>query len=149
MTADRIIGALLFAIGAAFAAMALSLKVGFTSDTLGPRAYPLLVAVVLMVLSAALVLRHPPEGRASITWPGRARLFALGFALASFVIYAQLMPHVGFPLATALEVAALCLLFGARPLQAALTGVTTSAVLYLLFTRVLDLALPWGSLLES
>jgi putative tricarboxylic transport membrane protein len=53
---------------------------------------------------------------------------------------------LGFLLATALLALGVALLFGARWLAALLTGAATSAVLWALFDRVLDLPLPKGPL---
>lgn len=143
---DRALGLFFLVVGVAYAASAFQIKAGFTSDTLGPRAYPLLLAAVLVGLSLVKVVR-PRQGTA-LAMPDRASLIGIGLAVTSFVFYALLLEPVGFLVSTAVEVAFLCAVYGATWRQALLTGVITSGLLYGLFDLLLDLHLPAGTLLS-
>ncbi|MBO6638179.1 MAG: tripartite tricarboxylate transporter TctB family protein [Roseitalea sp.] len=141
---DRISGLFLLGVGVAFAIAALQLRTGFTSDNLGPKAFPLILAGGLVFLSICLLLRPGRGFRPS--WPSRSVALGLFLALLSLVLYANLILWLGFLVSTALEVFVLCLLYQARPLPAAVAGVLTSLALFGLFDWLLGLPLPNGTL---
>lgn len=58
--------------------------------------------------------------------------------------YAYLLVPLGFIVTTALEMTLLSMLFGAKPRQAAVGGLSFSVLVYLLFTQVLGVPLPVG-----
>ncbi|MBL4919264.1 tripartite tricarboxylate transporter TctB family protein [Szabonella alba] len=139
---DRLLGAFLLLVGIAYAVATSFIQVGFTSDTLGPRAVPYLLGFVLILLSAALILR--PARPVVIEWPRGAVLLSLGLAVGSFILYALAIEPLGFVISTILQVGFLSLLFGARPLPALIGAVLTTAALYGLFNFLLGLRLPGG-----
>jgi putative tricarboxylic transport membrane protein len=141
---DRLLGAFLLLVGIAYAALTGFIQVGFTSDTLGPRAVPYLLAFALIALSAALILR--PARPVVVEWPRGAVLLGLVLAVVSFVVYAVAIEPLGFVISTILQLGFLSLLFGARPLPALLGAVMTTAVLYGLFNFLLGLRLPGGQI---
>ena len=65
---DRIFGVfgLFLAIGFAFAAFAI--EESFLSDAVGPKTFPLIIAVILGLASAAIALRPDPELAAAEDW---------------------------------------------------------------------------------
>ena len=139
---DRIVGLFFLAVAVAYAAVTLQIASGYTSDALGPKALPLLLASALAVFSLFLIVR--PGGGFRPGWPPLATALNLGAAVLSFVVYAMLIVPLGFLVSTTLEVSVLCLLYAARPLQALAAGIVTSFLLYGLFDLLLGLPLPPG-----
>ncbi|UPY34997.1 tripartite tricarboxylate transporter TctB family protein [Sediminicoccus sp. KRV36] len=140
MTAGRVLGLLLLALAGLAIWSAQSLEVPFAADPLGPRAFPTAVALIMAACGALLLL---PRG-AAFEWP--ERLAAPPLLVVVMAGYALLLVPLGFLVATLLLASGVALLFGARPLAALVTGLITSAALWGLFDRVLDLPLPKGFL---
>ncbi len=127
-------------------------------EGLGPAFYPRLLAVVLaglacLVAGAALV-PQPAAGRPPA--PGAFRRSPLRAAalVGILVAYRLLLPVVGFPLATFAVLVAVMLFLApadrrARPaalgLMAACAALATAGV-FLLFTRVVKVPIPMGTL---
>jgi len=138
---DRIAGAAGLAGALAVGIEALSFRVDFLTDPLGPKALPLFAAALLG--AGSLVVLARPE--ANPGWPaagGRTRLAA---AVASFLAYAALLFPLGFFLATGLEGVVLSRLFGGKLTHSALAGVAISAALFVVFGWALGIALPMGA----
>lgn len=153
------------ALGVVLAALAVAVEattfdVAFPTDPLGPKAFPLLAAGLLVLGGGALVREARREARApgvgaresadpvpapgaSLT-PGGGRTIAL--AAASFVVYALLLAPLGFVPATTLTFAALARLFGGTLGRGALVGLVFALLLYVLFVYALGLPLPLGML---
>lgn len=140
ISAERILGALLIVLAALVLWSAQSLVVPFAADPLGPKGFPSAVAAILAVCGLLILLERGP----AFAWPERrAAPFLL---IAVMLAYALLMEPLGFLLATAGLALGVALLFGARAWLALVTGVVTSAALWALFDRLLDLPLPKGFL---
>ena len=139
---DRIFGVigLLLAIGFAFAALAI--EESFLSDAVGPKAFPLIVAAVLGLSSIVIALR--PD--AAPEWPSLGRLAEILAAVVVMILYAQLLPEIGFVFATALAATYLTWRLGSGPIASVLTGVGTSVGIYVIFHLVLGLSLARGPL---
>jgi putative tricarboxylic transport membrane protein len=140
--ADRIVGLLLFFGAVAYAWMASRLEVGFFADTVGPKPFPYIIGAGMALSSLYLMLRPDP----SPSWPGRSFWLPFALVLLSLVAYAYLLVPLGFIIATSLEMILLSLIFGAKPLQAALGGMGFSGLIYLLFTYGLGVPLPVGKI---
>ncbi len=140
MTAGRLLGVLLLALAGLAIWSAQSLEVAFAADPLGPRAFPTTVALLMALCGALLLIPRGPD----FDWP--ERLAAPPLLVLVLVSYALLLVPLGFLLATILLASSAALLFGARPFAALATGLITSACLWALFDRVLDLPLPKGLL---
>ena len=141
---DRLVGIFFLGVAVAYAAAALQIGSGYTSDRLGPKALPLILAGALSVFSLALILR--PRGSFIPRWPEPGVSLNLAAAVASFVVYALVIVPLGFIVSTTLEIAVLCLLHAARPHQAVIAGIVTTLVLYGLFDALLGLPLPPGEI---
>ncbi|OWU84378.1 membrane protein [Oceanicola sp. 22II-s10i] len=140
---DRIFGlfGVLLAIG--FALSALTIEESFLSDAVGPKAFPIIIAVILGISSAVIALRPDPEP----AWPPLARLVEIGAAVVVMILYAEFLPEAGFVIATAFAAGYLAWRLGSRPLEAVATGIGTSVGIYVIFHLVLGLSLargPWG-----
>lgn len=141
---DRLIGLFFLLVAVIYAVAAIQIKAGFTSDVLGPRPYPLLLAALLITLCLVKVVAPRPDGVGPRI--PRESLPRLAAAVASFVVYALLLEPLGFLVATMAETIVLCLLFGASLRQAAVAGASISVALYGLFDLLLDLHLPSGTI---
>lgn len=137
---DRIFGlfGVLLAIGYVFAALAI--QESFLSDVVGPKAFPLIIAAVLGLSSAAIALRPDPEP----AWPALMRLAEIAAAVVVMVLYAELLPEAGFIIATIFAAAYLAWRLGSHPLEALLTGLGVSLGIYVVFHLVLGLSLARG-----
>lgn len=137
---DRIFGVfgLLLAIGYTFAALAI--EESFLSDAVGPKAFPIIIAVILGLSSLAIVLRPDPEPH----WPPLARLAEIAAAIVVMILYAQLLPVVGFVIATAVASGYLAWRLGSSLIATVLTGVGTSVGIYVIFHLIFGLALARG-----
>jgi putative tricarboxylic transport membrane protein len=142
---NRLTGLFLLVVSSWYGYLAFNIKNSFFSDPLGSRAFPIVVASLLVPLAIILILRQPKP----VVWPGRVSYPPLLYAIGLFIAYAVLLPWFGFAIANTLIFAGIALIFGARPGQAALAAVVASGVLYLIFAVALDLYLPTGRLLEG
>jgi len=116
--------------------------VGFVTDPLGPKAFPLLATGQMLVAGVSLLAR-PADTSA---WPQGRGLLRLVTAVICLFSYALLLTTLGFFSTTVLGVAVFALLLGGRPVQALLAAAAISAALYVLFFYLLNVALPLGSL---
>ncbi|MFF1819261.1 tripartite tricarboxylate transporter TctB family protein [Kribbella sp. NPDC058245] len=114
-------------------------------DPAGPRFFPLLVTTAWLLFSIGYLiegLRAPkvkPEGDRS--WFEPVALAAL------LVLYALLVVPLGYVIATALLFFAAARVLGSRQLwRDAVVAVVLAVVVYIAFTRFLDISLPEGVL---
>ncbi len=134
---DRIFGfiGVLLAIG-----YALVIEESFLSDAVGPKAFPLIIAAVLGLSSAAIALKPDAEP----SWPGLKRLAELAAATVVLILYAELLPVLGFITSTALASAYLAWRLGSHPIEAVIVGVGIAVGIYVIFHLVLGLSLARG-----
>ena len=137
---DRIFGVigLLLAIGYAFSAMAI--QESFLSDVVGPKAFPLIIATILGLASLAIVISPDAEPQ----WPALGRLVEIGAAVVVLALYANLLPTLGFVIATALAASYMSWRLGSRPVEAVMVGIGTAIGIYVVFHTVLGLSLARG-----
>ncbi|WP_458789793.1 tripartite tricarboxylate transporter TctB family protein [Yoonia sp. MH D7] len=139
---DRIFGVfgVLLAIG--FAIAASQIKLSFLSDAVGPKAFPYIIATILGLSSAVIALRPDPEP----VWPPLAQFLEIVAAAVVMILYAELLPEIGFVIATAFAAAYLSWRLGSTLIGSVLTGVGTSVGIYVIFHLVLGLSLARGPL---
>jgi putative tricarboxylic transport membrane protein len=118
--------------------------------TSGPRFVPLLVAIGLIVLSAAFLLRtwvrpdvdlaeRSAEEDAATNWA------TPGLIMAALVVYAFALEPLGYPVATTLVFVALARILGSRALvRDVLAGLVLGFGLFTAFTQYLGVSLPAG-----
>jgi putative tricarboxylic transport membrane protein len=121
---------------------AATFDVAFLTDPVGPKALPFVVAIML----AAGGGRTLAKPRDAVELPGRSGLSRMAAALGVLLLYAILLPWIGFFLSTTAVVAGLGILFGGPWKGGLATGLTLSAALWLLFVALLSLPLPIGDL---
>lgn len=137
---DRIFGVfgVLLAIG--FAIAASQIKLSFLSDAVGPKAFPYIIATILGLSSAVIALRPDPEP----VWPPLAQFLEIVAAAVVMILYAEMLPVIGFVIATAFAAAYLSWRLGSTLIGSVLTGVGTSVGIYVVFHLVLGLSLARG-----
>jgi putative tricarboxylic transport membrane protein len=137
----RLFAAVWLLVCAFLAVVAWGFQAPFSYDPVGPRAYPLLL-LILMAASAMWLLCKPSgEPTLPISW-ALARKVAL--CIGALLAYALLFEPLGFILSTAMIGFGLGLLFGGRVLLSAVSGVLMGVLLYGLFDYLLDVPLPLG-----
>jgi putative tricarboxylic transport membrane protein len=120
------------------------LEVPFAYEPVGPKAFPILLAV-LMALCCIYLLVRPDR---DIHWPESAALIKGVVLIAVLLAYAEFFEVLGFPIGTALMVFVLCLLFGGSWLTGLIAGVSIGVVGYFFFDRLLQVTLPLGQILR-
>lgn len=139
---DRALGGTGLAIAALYAWQTATIEESFLSDPVGPKGFPYIIAALLALASLAIIIR--PD--ASPRWPGLARLTEIAVAVMAMVAYGIMLPLAGFVPATMVAAGYFSWRLGARPVEAALAGVTISVGIYLVFHLALGLTLARGPL---
>ncbi|MEC9482480.1 MAG: tripartite tricarboxylate transporter TctB family protein [Halomonas sp.] len=140
LAADRVLGLALIGLAAFAAIHAWQLHVPFSYEPVGPKAFPIVLAIVLALLALVLVFRPGENGH----WPDKALMMKLLAVLGVLVVYALLFTQLGFIVTTFFAVLALARLFDATWLKALIAGVLMALGSYLLFTQGLGISLPDG-----
>jgi putative tricarboxylic transport membrane protein len=140
---DRIFGVLCILLAGFFIWQATQIQTGFIVDPMGPKAFPIVIGVMLAVAAIYPIVRPDPRP----DWPAAGRLVEIVFAVALMLAYAQLLPRIGFVVATAATAALLSWRLGAKPVMAGLAGIAIAVLIYAVFHLILGLSLargPWG-----
>ena len=114
----------------------------FMIDVVGPRAFPYIVGTVLAICSLYILLRPDAEP----DWPKIIDFIEIIFAAAVMFLYGWALSRVGFVIATIFTTAYLTWRLGSKPLGSLITGVATSAGIYVVFHLILGLSLAKGPL---
>jgi putative tricarboxylic transport membrane protein len=139
---DRIFGLFGLALAAFYLWATSIIPDSFMTDVIGPRAFPYIIGTVLAICSLYFLLRPDAEP----DWPILVNLIEILFATAVMFLYAWSLSKVGFAIATVFATAYLSCRLGTRPLNALITGVATSAGIYVVFRLILGLSLAKGPL---
>jgi putative tricarboxylic transport membrane protein len=139
---DRLFGGIAFLLALAFIAGATQIEAALIFDSLGPRAFPILIGVILAISSCYLILRPDPEP----DWPAPRRVVEILFALVVMLAYGFLLEPLGFVIATAVAAALLSWRLGAPLATAGLSGIGISVGIYVVFHLILGLSLARGPL---
>lgn len=142
LRSNRIAALIILALSLAYGIAGSQIQYAFSSDPLGPRVFPVLLACILALL-ALIYLFRPGE---SETWPG-GELLARSIGLPALVlISALILEPAGFPIAMFVLTAGVGWLFGASLIAAVLGGIVQSALWYFVFAHLLEVYLPAGAL---
>ncbi len=114
----------------------------FMVDVVGPRAFPYIVGTVLAICSLYILVRPDEEP----DWPVLANFIEIVFATAVMFFYGWALSRVGFIIATVFATAYLSWRLGTKPIGSLITGVATSAGIYVVFHLLLGLSLAKGPL---
>lgn len=139
---DRTLGiaAILFAVF--LGVFGYDLEPPFSYEPIGPKAFPLLIAVIMAICGLILTVKGGNEAEAN----SRRANFRIMAMVAYIVLYAFFFQILGFIVATSLMVVFVGKLFGATWLKAIIGGVLTGILFFLLFDKGLDVVLPQGIL---
>ncbi|QTN44763.1 tripartite tricarboxylate transporter TctB family protein [Pseudomonas sp. o96-267] len=144
----RLFAAIWLLLCAFLAVIAWGFQAPFAYDPVGPRAYPLLLLVLMAAGAAWLIFKPGPQTEAL----SRQALQRAGLCILTLLAYALLFEPLGFVLSTALATFVLGLLFTGRVLPCLISGALMGVLLYALFDYALDVPLPLGvfeALVES
>lgn len=145
LAADRILGIALIGLAAFVAWQASRFQVIFSYEPVGPKAFPMLLAALLTLLSLVLVVRPGSNGH----WPDRAVALRLLLVLAVLLVYALLFDRLGFLGSTFLTVLVLARLFGAGWGKSLIAGAVMALASYGLFAWGMEISLPYGQWLPT
>ena len=137
---DRIFASICIALAALMGWGATIIEESFIQDPLGPKAFPLVIALVLAASGVAMFLR-PDEDP---VWPHRRKQIQLLWTIGAMILYVQFLPVVGFLVATAIGAGFLSWQLGASVKQACWGGFSISVGIYVVFKLILGLSLARG-----
>lgn len=118
-----------------------------TEATVGPAAAPTLVGVLLGVVGAVLAARSVRDLKAAVAGPGLppGRLLRLAAMVGLLLVFAVVLPFLGYVVPSAALFTGAALLLGAPSAWRALAyGWTLAALVFLVFDRLIGLTLPTG-----
>ena len=139
---DRILGAACIAVGAAMAWAARDYAAPISYEPVGPRAFPMLLAVLLAIGGAWLLVRPGANDR----WLHTVPLRPLAGVIVAVFVYVLLFQWLGFTLATIVMAVPVGMAFGGSLLQSLGGGLGLGLVGFFLFDKALDVVLPTGVL---
>ena len=137
---DRILGGASVVLAIFFIWAATQIELSFLSDPVGPKTFPIIIGVMVGVAGLVIMLRPDPEPQ----WPALGRILEIVAAVVVMVAYAELLPELGFVIATAIAAAFLSWRLGAGPIQAVIAGIAISVGIYVIFHLILGLSLARG-----
>ena len=147
MLAQRVFASALLLVCVGLAAMAWPYQAAFSYEPVGPRAFPLLM-LVLMGLGLIYMIFRPSPVVHSEDDPklDRETLTKIGLCIVLLLIFAGTFESLGFILSSILVGIPLARLYGGRWLPSCLIISLVSVGLYLLFDKAMDVPLPLGLL---
>ena len=137
MKADRIFGLVLIVVALGYLFSATRIRTSFMSDPVGPRVFPYLIGIFVILCASVMVLRPDPNSE----WPGLRTAMQLAVALAVLLTYAMTIKPLGFLIPTAIAAGILSYQINPKPTTAILTGVGLSIGLLVVFKLILGLGL--------
>ncbi|MEO8304330.1 MAG: tripartite tricarboxylate transporter TctB family protein [Betaproteobacteria bacterium] len=139
---DRILGAACVVLAAGMAWAAKDYAAPISYEPVGPRAFPLLLAMLMATGGVWLVVRPGPHDSGLRL----AQFRTLGLTVGAVFAYAFLFEFLGFTIATTVMAVPVGMAFGGSWKQALAGGLGLGVVLYLMFDKLLDVVLPTGLL---
>ncbi|REC93602.1 tripartite tricarboxylate transporter TctB family protein [Kushneria indalinina] len=147
MIYQRLFLVALLVVYAVLAYAATTYEAPFSYEPVGPRAFPLLLLILLAAGTVYLMIRpgQMAEENADTPLTGQVlgRLVLCVLALALFAFFFE---KLGFIVSAFLFAIAMCRLYNGGWVTSVITGAVMSVAFYMLFDRVLDVPLPLGVL---
>ncbi len=143
---DRILGLVALLMAGAMAVAAWGYAAPVEYEPVGPRAFPLVLALLMALCGAWLMARPGAEALKGPRFARGAQLNRIMLCAATVVVYALLFQTLGFIIATALMGVPVGRFFGGSWRQSAMAGIGLGIALFVLFDRLLDVVLPQGLL---
>jgi len=142
MKSDRIFGGIWLLVAIAMGVLASKFEAPFSYEPIGPSRYPILLAVLNGLCGLWMIGRPGPEPE----WPTIALWRKIFVMFVTLLAYALLFQNLGFMLATGLLTVALGMLYGGTWKKCVIGGALMGPGLYVFFDKLLDVALPVGSI---
>lgn len=145
-TADLVTGALAIGVGLVTLAASRSIK-AMAGESLDPRTLPMMVGWAMILAGAGIIYsgwryRGVPV---PVHWPNNDGVRRLVVTALLLLLYVALIEPIGFPIVTAVFVAAHSWYLGRyRPWATLLAGLATGIVVYYVFMQLLELTFPLG-----
>ncbi len=136
-SSDRVFGAVVILGAFIYGMSALNIAQPFFSDPLGPRSFPIGVAVVAGICGLVMVFSPDEEP----DWPELRALGAIALSTALLVAYAYALKPMGFLLPTAIASAVISYQISPNGPRAVIFGAAISLGLFALFRWGLGLSL--------
>ncbi len=141
---ERIFGAVLLLFSIAGVYFGSGLKAPVSYEPVGPATFPVLVFSLLGLCALGLMVTRRPATQ----WPAAHVLRRIAGMFIVILAYAWLFERLGFVLATFLMTIPLARAFGSTWGQAVAGALGMSLSFYVIFDRLLDVALPAGRWLK-
>ena len=150
---DRIIFVFILLLAAVYFYATAQIHAYEFGDPLGPKAFPRLLGVGLLITAALLFMemwrarKTPPQNKEEQPAGDKRHLLVVGAVVVWTAIYFAVFVPLGYLISTSIYLLALTAYFNRGKWAAnVLTSVLFCVISYLLFTKVLGVALPRGVL---
>ncbi|MGY1805276.1 tripartite tricarboxylate transporter TctB family protein [Blastococcus sp. SYSU D00922] len=154
-TGELVMAVLLGLLGLYLVLDAASIAVPDSTNTIGPRFFPYLVGGLVVATALALGIRVYRGDRVAgdesedVDLDAPTSWRSLGIVAVAFLAHAMLINVIGWPLAVTLMFGVVAWALGARGIvRPLLAGGITSVIVWIVFVKALNVALPGGVLLE-
>jgi putative tricarboxylic transport membrane protein len=138
---DRAFGVFLLLLGLALFYGGLQLEVPFSYDPLGPKTFPMIIGGMLALLSVGIIAKPKV-----IEFPSASINLKTLLIVLLLIVYQGVFNLLGFLLSTTLLVFFLSKIFKGTTPQALGAGIGVSVVTYGLFSYLLEVPLPMGTI---
>lgn len=144
MMYDRFIGVICVVVGLVMAITAKDYQAAIAYEPIGPKAFPLILALMLILLGLSLAIK-PTLHQVSFSV---SQLKTTGLAMIGILLFALLFQWLGFILSTWMMTILLARAFGGTWKNGTIYGLGLSLGLFVLFDRLLDVILPVGAVFK-
>ena len=132
-------------LGLAMLAMALPME-GPRHMAYGPGVFPSAIGVLMVLGGLVVAFRRGPRDRGPAEPASRRRITAFVLFAAAPLVFALILPVLGFLIAAPPLIALLVVVSGGRWPAAVATGLASTLLLQVIFQQVMRVPLPWGLL---
>lgn len=132
-------------LGLAMLAMALPME-GPRHMAYGPGVFPSAIGVLMVLGGLVVAFRREPGDREPAAPASRRRITAFVLFAAAPLVFALILPVLGFLIAAPPLIALLVVISGGRWPAAVATGLASTLLLQVIFQQVMRVPLPWGLL---
>jgi len=139
---DRIFGSITFLLSLFYIYSAFIIEESFIQDPVGPKTFPYIIAFFLLVSSLILIFKPEPRPE----WPEFGKIVEVLVTAIVLILYAIILPIVGFVITTFLASSFISWRLGATIISACLVSAAISITIFVLFRYVLGLSLAIGPL---
>jgi putative tricarboxylic transport membrane protein len=147
LSRETILGIAAVAVAGIYFSESTKIQQSLLSDAVGADGVPRILAIAMALVGLLLALRGLARKQPAADEAPKNALPRAAGLLAILIVYLLAMPHLGYPLGIASLVAAVAVFAGARAnLTLAATAVAGAVFFWLVFDRLLGIAMPLGVL---